>query len=118
MDEQKQNKIADLLESGALDEMLENAETDEDIQKAFAGKGVNLSLDEVDEFCGIFVQVVKEREELSPEQLDEISGGVVKVIVEGVKLGEQINKTLGRETINWDNARWLVNRRINKILRR
>jgi len=112
MDEQKKIKIADLLESGDLDEMLENAETNEDIQKAFAGKGVDLSLDEVAEFCEICVQAGKEGEELSPEQLEEISGGqAAMTAIRGPNL--PIPSRLPPRTPlppNWQTAKWLAQR--------
>lgn len=58
--------------------MLLNVETGEEMKKALAGKGIDLSPKELDKFAEVLLCALKKGKELEGEDLPRISGGSIK----------------------------------------
>lgn len=77
------------LEDKAFVEKLLSMEAPEDVQKAFAEKGVELTLEEV-KLMGQMLASEKGNEELDADQLDAVAGGIalatITAIIGGIAL--------------------------------
>lgn len=56
--------------------MLLNLETGEEVKKALADKGIDLSPDELDKFAEVLLCTLQKSKELKDEDMSKISGGV------------------------------------------
>lgn len=94
------NKIISLLQNERFLSQLNDALTPEDIQKVFKNEGINISVDKA-EVVSEALESVNERirnaEEISQEELDEIGGGrsffrnTLELIIMGAVLAEGVN---------------------------
>lgn len=80
--EEKFVKVNELLKDSSFIEELKTAENDEDVQKLFAAKGIDLSLDEIAQMVQESI-AAHEKGELDEESLENVSGGVIGLLCLG-----------------------------------
>ena len=80
--EEKFVQVNELLKDESFIEELKTAENDEDVQKLFAAKGIDLSLDEIAQMVQESI-VAHNNGELDENSLDNVSGGVIGTLCLG-----------------------------------
>ena len=74
MDANMMKKLQELLESEAFGKEIENVQSAEELQSAFAAHGVDMTVEEVEEVCAAIV--AKNEGTLDENALEQVSGGV------------------------------------------
>ena len=73
-------KLAEIFENEQFKLEVQNVETPEDFQALLAEYGVEMTLEEVEQFCEQ-VAVCMQQGELSEEEMEDVAGGVPWVLV-------------------------------------
>jgi len=73
---EKIKKINTLITDEEFNKSIKSIKTQEDIQKLFAARGIELTLDEFNEICGVADTYLKQGE-LFEDDLDMVSGGAI-----------------------------------------
>jgi hypothetical protein len=68
-------KLVELLKNEAIAKELLEKETAEDAQKFLADKGVDISIDEIENIRKGIISSAEEDEEIDDEQLEKVAGG-------------------------------------------
>lgn len=95
-------KINALMEDEGFVESILQLETAEEVQKAFADKGVDLTVQDIEAIKDAVI--AKTEGELSEDDLENVAGGadvggIITVVVDGIlKLGDKIHE--------WTRRRW------------
>ena len=85
----------ELINNEEFKEKLDNAETEADVIDAFASVGIEASAGDLRELAAaIQAESLKDSGDLSEEQLEAVSGGVVDWIL-AIKVGYKIGKAAG-----------------------
>ena len=74
MDANMMKKLQELLESEAFGKEIENVQSAEELQSAFAAHGVDMTVEEVEEVCAAIV--AKNEGTLDENALEQVSGGI------------------------------------------
>lgn len=75
--EEKQVKLEELMKDKAFVDAIFSKETSEEVQKLFAEKGVELTMEEVEGLAAAILQAAPEGNgELSENALDSVAGGI------------------------------------------
>ena len=76
--EEKQVKLEELMKDEAFLDAIFSKESSEEVQKLFAEKGVELTMEEVDGLAAAILQAAPEGNgELSEDALDSVAGGTL-----------------------------------------
>lgn len=93
-------KLKELLKDEAFVKELVEQETVEDAQKLLASKGVDISVDQLNEIRKGVAARVEEGEELSDEQLENVAGGfadaITAVVDAVIAVGDFVNTVTRR----------------------
>lgn len=101
-----EQKIKEVFSDQAFVESMLEMETAEDVQKALAEKGLDLSLAEIQ---SIKNSLENTEGELSEESLENVAGGSITAIVCGLIIGGAVAGGafgLGKAVNNWTRRRW------------
>lgn len=98
-----EQKIKEIFSDEEFVASLMNMESPEDVQKALAEKGLELSVEEIEK---IRQAAMDQEGELSEEALEGVAGGSVAAIVLGVLAGVTSLFKLGRSVNSWTRSRW------------
>ncbi len=83
-----EEKIKNLVEDEKFIDLMLDMQTPEEVQRAFAEKGIELSLDEVEVMGELINKMIeKGTTNLSKDDLEDISGGVIGEVTAGLKEG-------------------------------
>ena len=83
-----QEKIIDVLKNKTFAKKISKFQTPEEIQSAFKEKGIEISLEEVQLLGSVINKMIEKRTtELSKEDLEDITGGVLKDLWTGAGMG-------------------------------
>lgn len=74
-------KLVELLKDEFVVKELFEKETAEDAQKFLASKGVELTLEEVNQIKEQFIKIAESGEEISDEELKQVAGGSLIVLL-------------------------------------
>lgn len=75
--EEKQVKLEELMKDEAFLDAIFSKESSEEVQKLFAEKGVELTMEEIDGLAAAILQASQEQNgELSVDTLDSVAGGI------------------------------------------
>lgn len=82
----KHEKINELFASEEFKNEASKISTAEELQELFAKHGVEMTVDEVIELCGVIARYMEAdaKEELTQNELDEVAGGVIGWLAVGV----------------------------------
>jgi len=101
-----EQKIKEIFADEAFVSSILEMETPEEVQKALADKGLDLSVDEINT---IKESLSAEEGELSDEQLEDVSGGSITAVICGLIIGGAAlagGVSLGKAINNWTRRRW------------
>lgn len=104
-DQEKSHKLEKILSDATLVKRLYNAADKADMQAIFSEFGLELTSDEVDAFIRMMNAATTGDEEISEEQLEEVTGGVaaVWILETAFKIIFKIAKPI------WKAGKWLAN---------
>lgn len=85
MDANMMKKLQELLESEAFGKEIENVQSAEELQSAFAAHGVDMTVEEVEEVCAAIV--AKNEGTLDENALEQVSGGIAFLTAAAVCVG-------------------------------
>ena len=83
MDMERAAKFQALQENGQFEQELENISTPEELQALLGSHGIEMTMDEVQEFMTSAVKL--NNDELSEEDLEDVAGGVAAWVIVGGK---------------------------------
>lgn len=101
-----EQKIKEIFADEAFVASLMNMETPEDVQKALAERGLDLSVEEIEK---IREMADSQEGELSDDALEDVAGGSVTAIICGLIIGGAAASgafKLGQAVNNWTRRRW------------
>ncbi len=99
----EEEKIRELFSDETFVSSLLELETPEEVQKALAEKGVDLTIDEI---CTVQKSLMQSDGELSEEDLENVSGGSIIATLIIVVAGIAGAASLGKAVNSWTRRRW------------
>ena len=100
-------KIKEVMSDKTFVEGLLKLETPEEVQKAFAGKGATVSIEEIMQLKSLLVKTSQKGGEMSLEDMEEVAGGSPTIWIEnGQVMFTPLNQTtippqFGIPTLTW-----------------
>lgn len=105
--EEKNQKLQEVLADKAFAEKLLGLETAEEVQAALSDKGVEFSTQEINDIRQGVIKQLEGGEELAPEQLKNVAGGIVITTAVGIVSGiVSIASAGAAKTHDWTRGRW------------
>ena len=109
-DNERIEKLKELVSDADFTEQLLDLETPEEVQAAIKEKGVDISLDEINQIKD-YIIANADKEELDDEQLEQVAGGSITVgtVIGAVIVGAAIvsaTAKLGSKVHEWTRGRW------------
>lgn len=101
-----QEKLTELMKDKEFVKKILEMETPEEVQKALAEKGVDLSIEQIEDIRKGIIARVSSEEEMSDEQLEQVAGGFIGDLINLVtdvviKTGEMVDSIMRSRRRSW-----------------